>query len=498
MLLAHAWHLVLSNPAHTPLVDAILHDVELVVDASETNARLNGEPSAADSQEMAEIWGIRAAIRSAVASNQGDIPNTIAHAQEALERLPLQAVFWRIIPQVNLGMAYAAQGDVTAASHTLLDALSLSQEAGNHYMALVAMRTLADVRVLQSHLHAAADLYRGGLRMAAEHGWHAVPFTGYLHVGLGKLLYEWNDLGTATRHLMEALTTVGLRERPWAVAEAYMLLACIKQAEGDMAAAHDMIRHAEQVVEGQRHVWGADVLPAHRTRLWIAQGQTERAGVWAEQAGLRFDHPITDIYHEFAAITLARVRIAQGKPAQALALLEHLLEAAVAAGRTTNTIELLALRALALDACGNTSQALTVLQHSLTLAEPERYVRTFVDAGTPMAALLERVATTDGRLSSYAHTLLAAFGDTPCDKRRMTDGVTSSSIRSPSPLVEPLNERERDVLRLIAQGLSNRDIADRQVVALSTVKWYVNAIYGKLGVHSRTQAVARAQEIGLL
>ncbi len=498
LLLAHAWQLVLSNPANMPPIKAILHDVELLVRAREADAHLNGVQSPADSHELAEMRSILAVIRSAVGSNQGDIPGTIALAREALEHLPGQAVFWRIIPLVNLGMAYAAQGDVAAASHTLVDAISLSQEAGNHYTALVATRTLADVRALQGYLHAAADLYRGGLRMAAEHGWHAVPFTGYLHVGLGKLLYEWNDLETATRHLMEALTTVGLRERPWAVAEAYMLLACVKQAQGDIAGVHEMIRHAEQTIEGQKHLWGADVLPAYRARVWLAQGHTARAATWAEQAELRFAPPITDIYHEFVLITLARVRMAQGKPAQALALLNHLVHAAEAAGRTTSTIELLALRALALHACGETSQALIMLQRSLMLAEPEGHIRTFTDAGTPLAALLERVATTDVELSSYAHTLVAACGDPRHDTRRMTDGVPSSSLRGPLPLVEPLNERERDVLRLIAQGLSNRDIADRQVIALSTVKWYLNTIYAKLGVHSRTQAVARAQEIGLL
>jgi LuxR family maltose regulon positive regulatory protein len=165
-----------------------------------------------------------------------------------------------------------------------------------------------------------------------------------------------------------------------------------------------------------------------------------------------------------------------------------LLQVAEAAGQTGNVIELLALKALALQTQGQPTQAMTTLEHALALAEPEGYLRIFVDEGKPMELLLQRLKAEDGRIKDYVDKLLSAFGERILHP--------SSLIRQ--PLFEPLSERELEVLRLIADGLSNAEIAQRLVIAQGTVKRHINNIYGKLGVQSRTQAVARSRELGLL
>jgi LuxR family transcriptional regulator, maltose regulon positive regulatory protein len=210
-------------------------------------------------------------------------------------------------------------------------------------------------------------------------------------------------------------------------------------------------------------------------------------------------------------LTLARVRIAQGRDAparpflaDALHLLNQLHAAAEADGRMGDMVETLVLRALALQAQGDLPAALAVLMGALSLAEPEGYVRIFVDEGAPIAALLaqsvERRAQHDSS-RTYAERLLSAFPETQSAERRTQNNNTvalRSTLERSNALVEPLSERELDVLRLIAEGHSNQAIADRLVVAVSTVKKHVNNIYGKLDVQSRTQALARARELHLL
>ena len=168
--------------------------------------------------------------------------------------------------------------------------------------------------------------------------------------------------------------------------------------------------------------------------------------------------------------------------------LDSLLQVAEAAVQTGSVVELLALKALALRAQGQSAQAMTMLERALTLAEPEGYLRIFVDEGEPMKLLLQKIRAEGGGMKDYVDQLLSAF----------EERVFHPSSLGPQPLVEPLSERELEVLRLIADGLSNAEIAGKLVIAQGTVKRHINNIYGKLGVQSRTQAVARSRELGLL
>jgi len=219
--------------------------------------------------------------------------------------------------------------------------------------------------------------------------------------------------------------------------------------------------------------------------LWLAQGEMAPASLWAREHRSTpsevFDRP-----WEVEQVAVARVLIAQGEGGEALGLLARLLQAAEAAGRMGTAIEVLVLQALAFQSRGHLSGALSALEQALALAEPEGYVRTFVDEGEPMASLLRR-ALSQGIAPNYVARLLAAFGE---EARPAAPAMES--------LLEPLSERELEVLRLVVAGLSNPEIAEELVIAVSTVKSHINHIYGKLAVETRTRAVARARELGLL
>jgi len=228
-----------------------------------------------------------------------------------------------------------------------------------------------------------------------------------------------------------------------------------------------------------------------QARIWLAQDKLGDACQWALEGGLDADGDPTYL-HEMEYIVLARILIAQGRLDETTRLLPRLLEAAEAGGHTSRAIEVLVLQALAVQAQGDTNQAITTLEWALSLAEPGGFIRIFVDEGPSMARLLYEAAAR-GIAPDYARRLLTAF---PVAEPEHAD--PSETQASNSELVEPLSERELEVLQLIAEGLTNPEIASRLFLSLNTVKAHARNIYGKLGVHSRTQAVARASALGLL
>jgi LuxR family maltose regulon positive regulatory protein len=409
--------------------------------------------------------------------------------------LPEDNLFWRIIPTVDRGLALGAAGEVVEASRAFMEAIELCRLAGHRYAAMIATMHLARVRATQGQLHAAAELHQRALHMAAEQGWEQLPMVGLPHVWLGKLLYEWNDLASATRHLLKGIKLAEPGEEQRIPLEGYATLARVKQAQGDVAGALDMLRRAEEVAQTSATTWAA---PLVRTvDLWLAQGQFDRAGRWVEEAGLQTDDEIV-AQRELEYVMFARVQIARGKPAEALPVMERLLQAAETAGRRGSMIEILALQALALQASHDSAQAITVLQQALLLAEPEGYVRVFVDEGAPMAALLARWMGVGGReltLRAYAQQVLAVLSES--ERTRGTTSLTPIP-HPPASLVEPLTEREMEVLRLLVAGRSNQAIAQDLILAVGAVKRHVSNIIAKLQARSRLEAAARARELGLV
>jgi LuxR family maltose regulon positive regulatory protein len=231
--------------------------------------------------------------------------------------------------------------------------------------------------------------------------------------------------------------------------------------------------------------------------VWVAQGRFSEALAWARQQDLSVQNELSYL-REFDHITLARVLLAcyqndraPGSISEVAGLLERLLKAAEAGGRKGSAIEILVLQAIVYHAQGDLPAALNPLQKALTLAEPEGYVRMFVDEGLPMMQLL-REAASRGIMSDYTGKLLTAF---EAGERK---SQPKADLASAQPLIEPLSQREQKILQLIAQGLSNREIGERLFLALDTVKGYNRKIFDKLQVQSRTEAIARARELGLL
>jgi LuxR family maltose regulon positive regulatory protein len=307
---------------------------------------------------------------------------------------------------------------------------------------------------------------------------------GFVGLELGKLLYEWDDLAAAEQQLLDGLDLLRQGGIGESFGSMHAVLAHVRQARGDTEGALDAVQQA--IAHAVR-----DGIPrlrihasAHQARIWLAQGRHDLAAEWAadyRQVGE------TEYLREFEDLTLARVLLAGGDASGALALLDALLPPARAAGRFASAVEIEALRAVALHALDEADAALAALAQALARAEPEGYVRVFVDVGPPMAALLKE-AGSRGIAPRYVGRLLAAFPP-------VTPHPASPAGQ---PLVEPLTERELDVLRLLAERLSNREIGRRLFVSLPTVKSHTSSIYGKLGVHSREDAVARARALGIL
>jgi LuxR family maltose regulon positive regulatory protein len=256
---------------------------------------------------------------------------------------------------------------------------------------------------------------------------------------------------------------------------------------------------AKKIIRKMEHIAREYVVPPSMTsrmagwqaRIWLAQDKLGDASQWVLERGLDADGDPTYL-HEKEYVVLARVLIAQGRLDETARLLPRLLETAEAGGHTSRAIEILMLQALALQVQGDTGQAITTLEQALTLAEPGGFIRIFVDEGPPMARLLYE-ALARGIAPDYTRRLLAAF---PAVE---PEHAGPPKVQTPeSGLIEPLSERELEVLVLLAEGLTNPEIASRLFLALNTIKAHTSNIYGKLGVHNRIQAVTKARGLGIL
>jgi LuxR family maltose regulon positive regulatory protein len=327
--------------------------------------------------------------------------------------------------------------------------------------------------------------------------------TADLYLGLAELSCEQGDLEATRQYLLksEALgEQAALPDWPYRLRRAQ---ARIKEAQGDLDGALNLLDEAERLYY-RTPVPDVRPIAALRTRVWVRQGRLAEAQGWARERGLSVDNDLSYL-REFEHITLARVLIAQHKSdradrtiLEAMELLDRLLKAAEEGGRMGSVLEILILQALAHQAQGNIPLALASLEHALTLAEPEGYVRTFVDEGLPMAQLLTEAAAR-GIAPAYTGRLLAAFPNLSAISTTPLKIRTKDSWRENSKfeLVEPLSQRELEILHLIAQGLSNREISERLFLALDTVKGHNRRIFDKLQVQRRTEAVARARELNL-
>ena len=451
-----------------------------------------------------------AALRGFMAIFQGQLARATELCRQALERLPEDDVFLRSISTWILSICELADGDLRAGSRALDEVVRMSQKAGNVMIAVPAVCHLAKLNMRQGQLHKAQAIYQQALELGTDESGRRLPIASEALIGLGELSYEWDDLESAARYLEESIE---LSEQ-WSEAaalDAYIPLAHVRQAQGDIDGVRDAIQKAQHIALKTDALEADDFLVALvQARLWVTQGNLEAAMRWAEERGLvlsqpkgeaegsekRSDSPESEESDDFFSsrlrkyehLVLARLLLAQDRPDDALALLEPLLPRMEQQGRKDLVIEIQMLKALAFQAQGDIRQALIALEHALPLAEPGGFVRVFVDEGQPMARLLYQAAAR-GIAPEYAGKLLAAF----------PDAEPAAKPRQPQvEMIEPLSEREIEVLQLIAEGLSNREIAQKLFLSVNTVKVHTYNIYGKLSVHSRTQAVAQARALDIL
>ena len=326
----------------------------------------------------------------------------------------------------------------------------------------------------------------------------SLPWISIAKVGLGRLRYEWNELDEARHLLTEGIRAGELWNSTDTWVAGHTALAAVTQAQGDLEAAGEALQEAAAVLQARqvrpdvRREW-----EIRKVRWWLGRGDLPAARRWVPEVQLSpVENPSFE--QESACISAARVLIARREFDPALDLLARLAGGAEAGGRSGRLIEILNLQALALQAQGEISQALASLDKGLNLAEPGGYVRTFLDEGTPMAALLQQAARR-GTRSGYVNKLLRAFKDEPGEAWQGGEPAPLAPAASRGwGLVEPLTARELELLQLVAGGLSNPQIAAELFIALGTVKSHIHNIYGKLNAQNRAQAVARAKELGLL
>lgn len=440
-------------------------------------------------------------IRGDIALFSGDIARAVSLAHQAIEVRPDMEVILHVGALATAMRAYLVSGDVTPVTqHTIATADAFIRSSGNLFATVSSMTLRARLYVLQGRLRQAAASYAQVEQVIPLPKVLQTAYSSLLYYfGLADLLREWNDLDAAEQYLRQGMALIKemLTLEPFVAVLGYIALARLHQARGNRGAAFEALDALAQLAELRRF---PPHLMAHReavrAQLELTQGNLTAAVHWADASGLSVTDADLPYPREAEYLALARTRIAQASddPASpflqdALHLLDRLLKDARAKARTGSVLEILVLQALALEVHGTRAGALASLERALVLAEPEGYVRLFVDEGEPMRALL-RHAYMRGIVPGYVATLLTAF-----DEPQSSD-LPLASARA-DLLLQPLTERERDVLRLLLEGASNRDIAHRLVLSVNTVKRHVYNLCGKLGVQSRAQAIVRARTLNL-
>jgi LuxR family maltose regulon positive regulatory protein len=456
------------------------------------------------SVDVQQVPGEVAALRAYVASLHDELPRATELAHQVFEYLPERKWYSRGIAAVILGMAPLSSGDPAAAIQTLTEAVQMNQAAGHTHLAAIAVTMLGEALQMQGRLREAAETHRQALRLASEKGNLPAPFAGLAHVGLSRQLYEWNDLEGAAHQAEQGIELCRLGGLVEAIPAGCFILSQIHLARGQPDQAVQMIEETARAAQRAGNDYVLARAAALRMRLWMTHHDRVPASHWMGQllpdtgGGTSYLRELIHLaqVRELMASAVLATPVHKDRVRKTLELLRCLLPAAKAAGRVENTIEILVLQAVALQLLEHAEQASSALRHALSLAEPEGYVRTFVDEGEPMARLLRR-ALAKGIAPDYVQKLLAAFEESAQPLPPATQAPVDQPLVD-QPLVDPLTEREMEVLRLIAAGLSNREIAQELVVAVSTVKSHINHIYGKLDAKSRTQAVAKAHGLNLL
>ena len=431
------------------------------------------------------LRGVVLALRTYISLARGDIAKTIQLATEALALLEQgDPYFARGAVLNNLGQAQVAAGDIPAATQTYRELLRQSQ--GVHPLSAVsAFSYLADSLDMQAKRNEAMALCRQALDLCLDARGRPLPPAGLTYVVLGRMCYEGNDLAGARQHVLQGLELARPLGRATVALAGLIELARLQLATGEGKAAQATIGELRQLASQLQWPLVDLEVAAAEAEFALRQGDIAVAGRWGETSGLSPADP-PSFLREAEYFTYARVLLAQNRPAEARMLLANLERYARSGGLIRSLITVCILQALAQLALGQKEQALVRLEEAVRLAAPEGYRRAFLDEGPAILALLPGVRRA---APAFVDDLLSGAP---------AEASHEKPSRGEQPLVEPLSERELEVLRLIAEGLSNREIAEKLFVSVGTVKTHAHNICAKLAVASRTQAAAQARELGLL
>jgi LuxR family transcriptional regulator, maltose regulon positive regulatory protein len=491
-------------------VESRLRDAERWLDIVDERHERPAEMVVVNEEEFRRLPGAIAMYWAGLALARGNLPDTMTYARRVLDLVPEEDHLGRGAAAALLGLAFWASGDLEPAYRSFAEGMAHLRRAGNISDAVGGVLALADIRITQGRLGDAMHIYEQALQLAKQNGTPVLRGTADMYVGMSELEREHNDLQTAAQHLLRSQEQgehTGFPQHPY---RRRVAMARIRATQGDLDGALELLQEAEPLYVSDFFPFVRPIA-ALKTRVWIAQGKLDKALGWAREQGVSAADELSYL-REFEHITLARILLAQYKSApsdatidDAIGLLERLLKAAEDGARMGSAIEILVLQALAHQLRGDIPAALLPLERALTLAEPQGYVRTFVDEGEPMRILIEdlRSKIVDGRfavegsqpmkLLPYLDRLLQSFSTRQSPPLPIEN--PQSKIQN---LVEPLSQRELEILRLFKTELSGPEIARELVIGLSTVRTHTKSIYSKLNVNSRRAAVKRGEELNLI
>ena len=441
--------------------------------------------------QCTEIRGMLAAIQSTVAVMRGRSSEVLALSHQALAQIPAEKRLWRVMPAISLGFAQQYLGNSKEAEQALVEARHSALAAHNHYFALVATSGIGIVQITQAKLRQAVAILQKAQELSLSMGGN-LPVTGYIPLCMGIIETERHNKEAALTQFKQALelssqwqTLDILFNTHFALADAWLTQENVYEARKSFDTAVAIAQKVDSPAYNQE-------IEAFQVLLWLAEGNLADAIAWANTWQ---SHAYTGEYcHEFGHKAYARVCNATNRHATALHILAQLLPNAEKHQRVRSVIDMLLIQATALAALHNTAQANKTLVRVLTLTEPEGYIQPYLSEGEPLQRMLTTLLATWQKshqthpLTMYMSQLLSSF-DAQLGEQKIQYGNAA--------LPEPLSEREMDVLRMLANGASNQDIATSLVVTLSTVKKHVGNILDKLTVTNRTQAILRARELQL-
>ncbi|MEP6774471.1 MAG: LuxR C-terminal-related transcriptional regulator [Chloroflexota bacterium] len=436
-----------------------------------------------------DVVGRIASLRATLAVNQHDVEALLAQSQRALDYLHPHNLPMRTAANFTLGHAYQLQGNRAAASRAYAEVIAISKSFGPSIYTTAATLCLGQVQETENELHLAAETYRRVILLAGD---PPRPIACEAHLGLARIYYQWNDLDAAEEHGQQGVQLAQQMDSVDTIAACGVLRARLKLAQADVAGAVTILQEAEEFIRRNNFVFRMPDVVAAQVLTLLAQGNLTAAAHLAET-------------HELP-MSQARVYLVQGDTLTAMSVLEPLRRQMEANDWADERLKVMVLEVVALHLHGEKSKAVQVLEDALALAKPGGFIRIFVDEGNPMRQLLAE-AVTRGIMPEYTGKLLAVFGAEMPQKPHSKDTPFlpfSAALSQTAPttsarlLIEPLSQRELEVLQLMTQGLSNHEISQQLFLALSTVKGHNRIIFGKLQVQRRTEAVARAHELGLL